>query len=168
MQVIEKNKEMEKAVLELKKLNEDFKEYENAYKEKKNRLQGLIKDYADRNSFDEFGINSKAGLFKVRPVLNRKIVWDYGKLLKKLGKKLYKQVVDKAYAIADYEGFASYLKSCGADPKKVAPFLSVEQKVNDKKLNECASLGDVTEEQLKDCYKVELSLKYVNITEMEK
>ena len=168
MQVIEKNREVEKAVLELKKLNEDFKQYEEDYKEKKAKLQGFIKDYADRNSFDEFGINSKLGLFKVRPVINRKIVWDYAKLLESLGKKLYREVVDKTYSIADYDGFADYLKSCGADPKKVAPFLSVEQKVNDKKLNECAAMGDITEEQIKDCYKLELSLKYVNITEMER
>lgn len=163
----DKQKKIKMAVIELDKLNSSFKQQEEAYKHRKDELQTVIKDYADQNNLSEFGFKSKKGLIKARPILNTKITWFVDKLSEKLSKNVFSEVMSKTYTITDFDGLVSYLKSCGVDPKEFKKFIDVEQKVDDKKIDQLSKLGEITQEQLAGCYEVQATLKYIKISELE-
>lgn len=164
---IKMNKTVKNAVLELNKINKDFKLYEEQYKFKKDELQGIIKKYASDNHVEEFNVVSKGVNLKVRPIVNKKIIWDFDKLESKVDKSLLKQFVLKEYVIEDFDGLIKYLKSCGVNPKKFKEFLKVNKKVDSKALDQLYDLGEIEFEDVCECYKVEITSGYVKISELE-
>lgn len=156
-----------KLSMELYDLNQKFDTFEKEYKERKKQIFAEIKKYTDKEGVQSYGVNSNRGMFKFMPIVTKKIIWDMEKLQGKVKKNLLKQFVDKSYAVTDYDGLIEYLKPLGADPKKLAEYLSVERKVNQKKLEQLAAMGDISMDDLADCYRVEVKSEYVKISEME-
>ena len=162
-----REKKVRKAVIELEELNVDFKNYEELYKAKKNKLQDIIKGYADKNKLEEFGFDTESGFKKVRPVISKKITWDIEKLSKKLDKKVLNEIINKKYSINDINGLITYLKSCGVNPKEFKKYLNVEETVNNKKVDELGQLGEIDIEQLSGCYELQANFSYVKISNLE-
>ena len=156
-----------KLSMELYDLNQKFDAFERQYKERKKQIFTEIKKYTDKEQLQSYGVNSGKGVFKFVPVISKEIIWDIEKLQGKVRKSLLKQFVDKTYTITDYDGLIEYLKPLGADPKILAEYLSVDRKVNKKKLDQLAAMGDIVMDDLADCYKIKVKSEYVKISEME-
>lgn len=155
------------ASYKLNKINNDFKLYEKNYKEEKEQLQNIIKGYTDKNKIDEFGVKTKEGFFKIRPVINKKITWDIDKLSNKLDKEILDEVIIKQYSINDFDGLISYLKKCGVNPKKFKQFINVEKKVDNKKIDELGQFGEIDIEDLSGCFEIQATFSHVKISELE-
>ena len=155
------------AVLELNKINKDFKSYEEEYKSRKEELTGIIKQYAKEKRVDDFYISLKDTMLKVKPIVNKKIIWNFDELHKKVDKSLLKQFIEKEYIIEDFDGLVEYLKSCGVNPKKFKNYLTVKETVNKKNLDNLSDLGEITEQDIKGCYTIEITSGYVKISELE-
>lgn len=158
---------VKKAVIELEELNSNFKWEEEKYKKRKSELQDIIKGYADKHNVEEFGFNFGNTFKKIKPIINKKITWDIGKLSKKVSKEILNEVVDKKYSINDMDGLIAYLKSCGVNPKEFKKFINVEKSVNNKKIDELGQLGEIDIEQLSGCYELQANFSYVKISNLE-
>lgn len=156
---------IKQASLELFKITAKFKKIEEEYKQKKQELQSVI----FKRGYDEFAIDTpQLGRYiKVKPVESYKVIWDVDKLNKKLDKEVMNQIVDKTYTIADFDGLIKYLKSCGVNPKKFASYLNIEKKVNNKKIDELGELGEITLDDIQDCYKKEKISEYIKFSEVD-
>lgn len=163
----DKQKKIKQAVIELDKLNNSFKQQEEAYRHRKDELQAVIKDYTDQNNLSEFGFKTKNGFVKAKTVLTVKTTWFLDKLSEKLSKNVFSEIVDKTYTITDFDGLVSYLKSCGVDPKEFKKFIDVERKVNEKKIDQLGKLGEITQEDITGCYEAQAAFKCIKISELE-
>lgn len=104
---------------------------------------------------------------KVQEVRTKKVNWFLSKMKQALTKKQYNSVVDKQYMIVDMPGLIEYLKSCGASAKTFKSFISVQETVNEAKLEKAYDLGDIKRKQLDGCYEVVEGSPYVKITEIK-
>lgn len=155
-------------VSELNKLQNDFKEYEKQFKEKKEKLQTKIRNYMYINGFTNFRFSNLDGnVVKVANVKQKKVDFDIELLKERLDRDILKQILIKTYTIEDFEGLKKYLKSCGVDPKKFVKYLSINEVVDQKRINELSELGEITSKDLKGCYTVTESVGYIRITESE-
>lgn len=99
----------------------------------------------------------------VSKVQKAKITWNISKLRSVLGKEVSKRVIDKRYTIVNMQGLIEYLKSCGVDSQKFKSFISTEETVNVKELDQMEQLGKVKREDLKSCYSVKLQDPYYSV-----
>lgn len=104
---------------------------------------------------------------KVQEVVSQKIKWLLSKVKEGLTKEQYNKVVDKQYMIVDMPGLVKYLKSCGVNPKEFKKYLSVQETMNESKLEKAYDLGEVKRKQLEGCYEIVNSNPYIKITEMK-
>lgn len=162
-----KEKKIKKAVIELETLNANFKSEEEKYKKRKLELQDLIKGYTDKNNVEEFGFVWLDKVKRIKPIIQKKIIWDMDKLSKKVRKSLLNEILDKTYTINDMNGLIDFLKDYDVDPKKFKKFINVEQKVNNKKVDELNALGELTYDDLAGCYELQANLSYVKISDLE-
>ena len=92
-------------VSELNKLQNDFKEYEKQFKEKKEKLQTKIRNYMYINGFTNFRFSNLDGnVVKVANVKQKKIDFDIELLKERLDRDVLKQILIKTYTIEDFEG----------------------------------------------------------------
>ena len=157
-----------KLSIELQELNKKHDAFEQEYKERKKQIFSEIKKYADKKGITSYGVDTNKGMFKFIPIVSKKIIWDIEKLQEKVDKKLLKQFIDKTYTITDYDSLIEYLKSCGVDPKKFSEYISVDKKVNSKKLDNLSDMGDISMDDISDCYRVEVNSEYIKISELER
>lgn len=165
------NKAVRECALELFSLEQERKSFEREYQQRKTQLSTAIKNFMYCNKVGdeiEFCIGS-AKVLRVKKIAPKSVTWNAEALEKSLG-KLSKQVIQKTYTITDFEGMARYLKSYGVDPLRFREFLLVEKKVNEDALDQLNALGELTEEQLRDCYTVTTRSSYLrlDVTEGEK
>lgn len=132
----------------------------------------MFSNLGENNSFDitldeepNYYTNHKhLGITRVR---TKKIIWDIKKLKKQMPKQKLKKILNKTYTVSDMSGLVEYLKSCGVDPKKFKKYIIVEEEVDNKAVDNLSETGEITREDIKGCYKVELSEPYIRITEKE-
>ena len=105
---------------------------------------------------------------RVTRVRTKKVLWDLGKLKKKLEKDVYKDVVDKTYIVNDMQGLISYLKSCGVDPKKFKKFIDVSEELNEERLDRCCEVGVIRRRDVAGCYDIKMGEPYIRLTELKK
>lgn len=98
---------------------------------------------------------------KVQPV---KVVFDAEKLEAKIPKSISKKVISKSYVINDFSSLVQYLKSCNVDPKKFKSFLDVQRTVDENALDQAVALGEVEEEQVKECCSVSKNTPYYKVS----
>lgn len=153
-----------KEVLELHRLEEQFKVYKRSYEERKKELQTSISNYMFVNGFGMFDFKSREfGSVKVNKIVRKTIVWDVDKLKENLSSEVFNEISEKQYVIEDMQGLVKYLKSCGVNPKKFKKFLTVETKIIDSKVNELSEVGNITEEDIDGCYKLKEASPYLRI-----
>ena len=167
----QQNEEIKRAVVELREYRLKFKDIESQYKKKNEELQKKIREFMKVNEFTEFKFLSKTRMgdipLRVLNVVPKSITFDVKKLKERLDKEIFNEIVNKEYAINDFQGLVKYLKRCGVDPKKFKTFIDVTETVNTKKLDELGSLGEISEEDIDGCYEVTEKNGFVKITELE-
>ncbi len=136
------------------------KQMEQEAKQKYAEIQSKLKDYFRNKSEKtiQFSVGSRS--YKITDVNPQKIVWNVEKLLKRfkaneVDKEVINQIVKKTYSVSDWSGFVNVLSLHGIKPNEILPFISVEKKVDQKKMNELSEIGEITEEDVKGCYTIE-------------
>jgi hypothetical protein len=117
--------------------------------------------YLDKNEKDEYVKTPKNIL--VKKIQRVKLKFNVKKLKSKLGKEISKKVIKKSYSITDMESLIKYLKSCNVDPEIFKSFISVQETVNENKLDELEIRGKISKDQIKGCYSIEAGQPYYTI-----
>ncbi len=160
----------QEAAYTLMEENEKFNVIKKAYEERREELQGIIREYlGDEKSFS---FEANKGKYKKHPinllvtnVIQKKITWDIPKLKKKLDKEIIDKIIDKTYTINDMEGLIKYLKKCGVDPKIFKRFIDVEEKVVDSQVDLLSDIGEIDQEDVAGCYSIKTNVGYIRLTE---
>lgn len=129
-----------------------------------NRARESVYDYMDQEKIkhlegiesDEVG--SEAGVLiatKVERVVN--ITYDIAKLKKKLDKGLFDEIVDRTYTVTNIDALIALLKKAGIKPKEFKPLIHVTETVNNAKLQQAYSVGEVTVADIADAYDARIS-----------
>lgn len=151
-------------VLELYRNKQKFEQLEARYKEEREKLSIGIRNYMYSKGYSSFDFRSREfGNVKVNNVVRKMIKWDVAKLKKKLSAELCAEIIEKEYYISDIHGLIKYLKSCEVDPKKFKKYLIINEKVNQKKMNELSEIGDITAEDIEGCYELKEANGYLTI-----
>lgn len=80
------------------------------------------------------------------------INYDVEKITQKLGKNKASAFIDKEYKVIDWDRFVPLMKKHGITPDVLRAYISVEKKVNDKKLSKLYERGIVSLTDLEGCY----------------
>lgn len=160
-------------VLELHRLEEQFKAYKNTYEERKKKLTTSISNYMYSQNYKTFNFRSREfGAVKVNKIVRKTVVWNVDKLKGKLSPEVFVEVSRKQYTINDMDGLIKYLKSCGVSPKKFKKFIDVETKIDNARINHLSEIGDITPKDIQGCYTLNEANPYLRIDveaiEMEK
>lgn len=149
------------ASLELLKLNIEHKAYEEKYKSRKKELEGIVKSAG----YKEFAFETPDGNMKARCVESNKIIWDVDKIKENIkDERILNEILEKKYTISDFNGLVEYLD---VDEGEFKSFLEIEEKVNEKSLDQLSQLGEVTDDMLDGCYKVQNISSYIKFTEIK-
>ena len=116
-----------------------------------------------------FSVGSDCGneFFIVKRRCRTYIKWNFQKLAKNLGNKLFKQVVNKKYIVNDMLGLIEYLKSCNVDPNIFKKYIDVECSLNEAELDNLELLGKVKAEQLEGCFNLSFSKPWFSVEKKE-
>lgn len=166
------------SVSKLYEAKQEKKEFDNYYNNVCKKEQVSISNYMFTNlkkgqeSFEvmldsgrEYYTNHKK--LKVTRVRTKKVIWLIGKLKKSLPPDKYKQIVNREYVITDYQGLVKYLKKCGVDPKKFKKFISVEEELDEKKLDFLYETGIINRKELDGTYELKVGEPYIKLTEIK-
>lgn len=167
------------SVRKLYDAQQEKKQFDKYYEEVRKKEQLSISNFMftnlqkDQNSF-EIELDEGIGYYTNHMKLNvtrirtKKVTWLLDKLKQKLGKDIYKDVVDKTYTINDIQGLIKYLKSCGVDPKKFKKFIDVDETLNETKLNTYYETGALKKSDIEGCYDVKVGEPYIRLTELKR
>lgn len=150
------------------------KQQEQEIKQKIAQIQFTVKEYFKSNSgLKSLQFTVGETNYKFTDVNPTKIVWDIEKLLKrfkknKIDKEIINQVILKEYTVTDWRGFTKVLSGKGISPDEILLFISVDKKVDQKKLNQLSEIGEITDKDIEGCYTVENIVGSLKTTEWEK
>ena len=167
------------SVRKLYDAQQEKKQFDKYYDEVRKKEQLSISNFMftnlpkDQNSF-EIELDEGVGYYTNHMKLNvtrirtKRVTWLLDKLKQKLGKDIYKDVVDKTYTINDIQGLIKYLKSCGVDAKKFKKFIDVNETLNETKLNTYYETGALKKSDIEGCYDVKMGEPYIRLTELKR
>lgn len=167
------------SVRKLYDAQQEKKQFDKYYEEVRKKEQLSISNFMftnlpkDQNSF-EIELDEGVGYYTNHMKLNvtrirtKRVTWLLDKLKQKLGKDIYKDVVDKTYTINDIQGLIKYLKSCGVDAKKFKKFIDVNETLNETKLNTYYETGALKKSDIEGCYDVKMREPYIRLTELKR
>lgn len=129
-----------------------------------NKVRGQIYDYLDQNKMKslEGSLLSESGASKGLLVATKvdrvtSLTYDIPKLKKKLDKELINEIIDKTYTITDMDAMILLLKKAGVKPSEFKKLITVSEKVNNSKIQQAYSVGDISLNDIKDAYEVKVS-----------
>lgn len=154
---------IKKICFEMLKLKQVEAETKAKYKE----LQGKVKAYCSKVGKSSLWFSENGKRYNITDVNPKKVIWDVEKLREKLPADVAKQVIETTYGINDWSAFVAFMKKHNIKPTEVIPFLTIERKVNQKKVDSLAEVGEITPEDIAGCYTVEPISGYVNLSEKE-
>lgn len=167
------------SVRKLYDAQQEKKQFDKYYEEVRKKEQLSISNFMftnlpkGKNSF-EIELDEGVGYYTNHMKLNvtrtrtKRVTWLLDKLKQKLGKDIYKDVVDKTYTINDIQGLIKYLKSCGVDAKKFKKFIDVNETLNETKLNTYYETGALKKSDIEGCYDVKMGEPYIKLTELKR
>lgn len=167
------------SVRKLYDAQQEKKQFDKYYDEVRKKEQLSISNFMftnlpkGKNSF-EIELDEGVGYYTNHMKLNvtrirtKRVTWLLDKLKQKLGKDIYKDVVDKTYTINDIQGLIKYLKSCGVDAKKFKKFIDVDETLNETKLNTYYETGALKKSDIEGCYDVKMGEPYIRLTELKR
>lgn len=167
------------SVRKLYDAQQEKKQFDKYYDEVRKKEQLSISNFMftnlpkDQNSF-EIELDEGVGYYTNHMKLNvtrirtKKVTWLLDKLKQRLGKDIYKDVVDKTYTVNDMYGLIKYLKKCGVDPRKFKKFIDVDETLNETKLNTYYETGALKKSDIEGCYDVNVGEPYIRLTELKR
>lgn len=167
------------SVRKLYDAQQEKKRFDKYYEEVRKKEQLSISNFMftnlpkGKNSF-EIELDEGVGYYTNHMKLNvtrirtKRVTWLLDKLKQKLGKDIYKDVVDKTYTINDIQGLIKYLRSCGVDAKKFKKFIDVNETLNETKLNTYYETGALKKSDIEGCYDVKMGEPYIRLTELKR
>lgn len=136
----------------------------DALTEEYNKVRSTVYDYLDQSKLttleaDECSeLGTKTGTLKASKVDRvTSITYDIPKLKQKLDPELFNEIIDKSYSITDMPALIQMLKKSGVKPKEFKKFISVSEKVNNGKIQQAYSIGDISLNDIAGAYEVKLS-----------
>lgn len=167
------------SVRKLYDAQQEKKQFDKYYDEVRKKEQLSISNFMftnlpkDQNSF-EIELDEGVGYYTNHMKLNvtrirtKKVTWLLDKLKQRLGKDIYKDVVDKTYTVNDMYGLIKYLKKCGVDPRKFKKFIDVDETLNETKLDTYYETGALKKSDIEGCYDVKFEEPYIRLTELKR
>ena len=167
------------SVRKLYDAQQEKKQFDKYYEEVRKKEQLSISNFMftnlpkDQNSF-EIELDEGVGYYTNHMKLNvtrirtKKVTWLLDKLKQRLGKDIYKDVVDKTYTVNDMQGLIRYLKTCGVDPKKFKKFIDVAEELDETKLDTYYETGALKKSDIEGCYDVKVGEPYIRLTELKR
>ena len=136
---------------------------------KKQTLVTKIKNFMFTHGFEngvKFNSDTlcKGKTFVCKKITPTSVIWDANKVREKLDKEMSDQFLDKNIEITNWDGVVKLLKAHGVKPKEFMKNVSVDYKVNTKKLEQLEALGVISIEDLKGCYDLKESNSYLKIS----
>ena len=150
--------------MEFSDIKKAFDQFKKSFEEEMELV--FAESKTDSVSFS-VGSDYKDELFVVKKRRRTYIKWNFQKLAKNLGNKLFKQVVNKKYIINDMLGLIEYLKSCNVDPNIFKKYIDVEYSLNEAELDNLELLGKVKAEQLEGCFNLSFSKPWYSVEKKE-
>lgn len=129
-----------------------------------NKVRGTIYDYLDQNKMKSMEgsvvneLGSKSGSViatKVEKITS--LTYDIPKLKQRLDKELFNEIVDKTYTITNMDEMILLLKKAGIKPSEFKKLISVHEKVNNARIQQAYSVGDVSLKDISDAYTARVS-----------
>lgn len=164
----QEQREIRLEVLRLIKEEENFKKHEAEYKERKRIFNQKVMNYFEKSGFEGADLDYDEGNIKLTMVNQTKIEWDIEKLKKVIDRDIRKKVIEQKVIINDYDNLVKLLKQNGVSPKQFKQCITVEESLDEKTLENCLELGEITKRQIKGTYKLHKSSGYVRITDRKK
>lgn len=167
------------SVRKLYDAQQEKKQFDKYYDEVRKKEQLSISNFMftnlpkDQNSFEveldeDVGYYTNHMKLNVTRIRTKKVTWLLDKLKQRLGKDIYKDVVDKTYTVNDIQGLIKYLKSCGVDPRKFKKFIDVDETLNETKLDTYYETGALKKSDIEGCYDVKFGEPYIRLTELKR
>jgi len=150
--------------MEFSDIKKAFDQFKKSFEEEMELV--FAESKTDSVSFS-VGSDYKDELFVVKKRRRTYIKWNFQKLAKNLGNKLFKQVVNKKYIVNDMLGLIEYLKSCNVDPNIFKKYIDVEYSLNEAELDNLELLGKVKAEQLEGCFNLSFSKPWYSVEKKE-
>lgn len=159
------------AVLNFSDMKKALDQTQSAFEEEKKSFYAMMNDFYKENSDEwegstyQFESSDNAEqipkIFSVTRVQPSKLLWNVKEVKKRFGTKFLK----KSYSIVNPEGFLSYMKALGADPKVLRDLVVSEVSVDETKIDHAAALGEIDKADLNGLYEVKLSGRYFKVTD---
>lgn len=145
--------------LEAKEVHDEQDElFKQSKQEFSEEMDGYFSQYSDQGRKAVF--EAKGKRITVTQVEKTEIEWFPARLEKKLEKSVARKIIRKKYSVTDWDGLVGYLKSIGADPKRVAEYVQSEKSVDEDALNQMSDLGMLKTSDVSGCYLVHSSKPY--------
>lgn len=110
--------------------------------------------------------SENAGI-RVTRVVRSTITFDLRKLKKKLSREVYNNVVEKKYVVKDVDAVVDFLKKTDISTEQFNKLIKVEETLNQSKLDNLGDVGIITDEHLKETYKVSEGKPYFKTTKLK-
>lgn len=163
-----KDEKLRNICFELFKLRQQEQQAKERYGELQSKLKAYFCKSGDKSL--QFSVGERS--YRVTDVSPKKIIWDVKKLRERLRKRgvsieTRAQIIHTDYFISNWGGFCEFMSERGIKPSDVVPFLDVQSKVNQKKMDELSEIGEITADDIEGCYTVEQTNGYVKLSDWE-
>lgn len=102
---------------------------------------------------------------RIMNVVRKKVIFDPDILEQRFGKEFCRDFISRKYEVVDWDGMVKLLKSRGIKPNEFLPFIKVEKKVDNSKIDQMESVGDIDMKDLEGAYKVLELSNYLQMDE---
>lgn len=175
-----RQKSLKLKLVELYKKKAQLKKLEEEYKSLKGTVDAEVKTYMSSSGSDSLLFSFKQQVpespgskydimvnknVRIMNVVRRRIVFNPQALEDKFGKEFCRDFITRKYEIIDWDGMVNLLKSKGIKPNEFLPFIKVEKTVDNSKIDQMESVGDIKREELKGTYKVLELSNYLQMDE---
>lgn len=175
-----RQKSLKTKLVELYRKKMQLKKLDAEYKELKESVDAEVKTYMVNEGSDSLLFSFKQQVpespgskydimvdknIRIMNVSRKKIVFDPDVLEEKLGKEFCRDFISRRYEITDWDGMVKLLKSKGIKPSEFLPFITVEKKVDNSKIDQMESVGDLDRKDLEGTYKVLELSNYLQMDE---
>lgn len=175
-----RQKSLKSKLVELYRKKMQLKKLDAEYKAMKENVDAEVKTYMANAGSDSIHFSFKQQVpeapgsqydimvdknVRIMNVVRKKVVFDPDILEERFGKEFCRDFISRRYEIIDWDGMVKLLKSKGVKPNEFLPFINVEKKVDNSKIDQMESVGDIKMEDLEGTYKVLELSNYLQMDE---
>ena len=154
-------------LIRLYNLKKSIKSLNDQYDELKESTYKQVREHMANNGNDPLTFSYNYKQIKVTNVVRRKVIFNPDALENKLGKEFCREFISREYQITDWDKMVKLLKSKGIKPNEFLPFIKVEKRVDNSKIDQMESLGDITREELEGTYEVKEVANFFQMDELD-